>query len=196
MLKSVEFCYNFQYTGGRVYIKVKAFSLIELMIVIAITAILAMVAMPSYKSYKDKVKVTEVKTLVKRLKDQVIEYYSINSVWPKLEEFYSTNETFQYNGTALTNPNQFMSALSVTGGSQCAYFEFQLEPSIYNDAESYMIYAIVVGEDSSGIISTYCACEDSVGWNTCDQFSGVLKEFDCGKPMNNLSFSCNLVLPI
>ena len=52
-----------------------AFSLIELMVVIAIVAILAAVAIPSYRNYIIKSKITEIITVLSSQKDIFIEAY-------------------------------------------------------------------------------------------------------------------------
>ena len=58
--------------------KFKAFSLIELMVVIAIVAVLSAVAIPSYKSYLIRSKVAADMTLIYNLTDQVKQYYVVN----------------------------------------------------------------------------------------------------------------------
>lgn len=55
-----------------------AFSLIELMVVIAIVGILAMVAVPAYKDYSFRAKFTEIQTIVTSLMQQSILYSSVN----------------------------------------------------------------------------------------------------------------------
>ena len=54
--------------------KIKGFSLIELMVVIAIVALLAAVAIPSYRSYTTRAKVGEVNVILRSILDrQIIE---------------------------------------------------------------------------------------------------------------------------
>ena len=66
---------------GKLYIQ-KAFTLIELMIVIGIIGILAAIAVPAYQDYIAKSQVTEAFSLMNGLKGQLAEYYSANAVCP------------------------------------------------------------------------------------------------------------------
>ncbi|MGD0465329.1 MAG: pilin [Gammaproteobacteria bacterium] len=63
-------------------IKSIAFSLIELMIVIAIIGVLASIAIPSYESYTIKAKVTEGLNILDQLKTKSVDYYNQNAMLP------------------------------------------------------------------------------------------------------------------
>lgn len=75
----------------------KAFSLIELMVVIAIVAILAAVAVPSYNTYIRKAKV-----------DTTIQH--INAVGDKVKHYYDTNGSFPTSVSQIGLPASFDSA--------------------------------------------------------------------------------------
>ncbi len=55
----------------------KAFSLIELMVVIAIVALLAAVAIPSYKEYSNRAKMTDISNLIGRQLDVWAEKHTL-----------------------------------------------------------------------------------------------------------------------
>ena len=55
----------------RIFLRVKGFSLIELMIVISIISILAVIAIPSYHTYTQRARFTEVITSVEIFKTAV-----------------------------------------------------------------------------------------------------------------------------
>ena len=65
--------------------KQQGFTLIELMIAVAIIGILAAVAIPQYQDYTARAQVSEAVTLLGALKTPVIEYYTMNGVYPKLQ---------------------------------------------------------------------------------------------------------------
>lgn len=56
-----------------------AFSLIELMVVIAIVALLAAVAVPAYKDYVIRAKLSEVRSTVEGIKQKMVEYVNFNN---------------------------------------------------------------------------------------------------------------------
>jgi type IV pilus assembly protein PilA len=72
----------------------KAFSLIELMVVIAIVGILAAIASPSYKDYVTRTKLTSGLVIMESLKRISTEYYSINGVFPSLVDLNKVNTDF------------------------------------------------------------------------------------------------------
>lgn len=59
----------------------KAFSLIELMVVIAIVGILAAVAIPSYRNYIIRSKVSEIIVMSNTVQNKIAEAYDIGTSW-------------------------------------------------------------------------------------------------------------------
>ena len=62
--------------------KIKGFTLIELMIVVAIIGILASVAIPSYQDYTRRAQATEGLTIAGELKAKIYDYYKYHSSFP------------------------------------------------------------------------------------------------------------------
>lgn len=60
----------------------EAFTLVEIMIVIAIIGILAMIAVPAYKDFTVRSKISEGLSLASGAKTSVIEYYQTQGNWP------------------------------------------------------------------------------------------------------------------
>lgn len=61
----------------------QAFTLIELMIVIAIIGILAAVALPAYQDYTIRAKIAESLSLSREIQNTVNEYYKYHTEFPK-----------------------------------------------------------------------------------------------------------------
>jgi len=68
--------------GGSICFTQKAFTLIELMVVVAIIGILAAVSLPAYQDYTTRAKVAEAIALVAELKPRVAEYYRDKGRFP------------------------------------------------------------------------------------------------------------------
>lgn len=62
--------------------KKKAFSLVELMLVVAITAIISAVAIPSYKDYVNRSKVSAMISLIDPCQTQIYQYFLKNGALP------------------------------------------------------------------------------------------------------------------
>ncbi len=61
---------------------IKAFSLTELMIVVAIVAFLSAIALPNYKAYVNKATVTNMISIVDPCQTQVYQYFLQNATFP------------------------------------------------------------------------------------------------------------------
>lgn len=78
-----------------------AFSLIELMVVIAIVALLAAVAVPSYKQYSARAKMSEIQTILGQQLDVWAEKHTLN----------------QTTDTTVSNPGSYLSSVALNYGS-------------------------------------------------------------------------------
>ncbi len=72
----------------------QAFSLIELMVVIAIIAILAAVATPYYGDYIVRTKLNSGLIILEHLKKKAAEYYSIHGTFPSLTDVGAVTTDF------------------------------------------------------------------------------------------------------
>ncbi len=76
------------------YMKNNAFSLIELMVVVAIISILSAVALPVYMKYSIRSRVITAFAIIQSISQQIQNYYALNGVFP-------TSVTF--NGVVVSN---------------------------------------------------------------------------------------------
>jgi prepilin-type N-terminal cleavage/methylation domain-containing protein len=67
-------------------LKIAAFSLIELMVVVAIVVVLAAVAIPAYKNYMISTKVQSYTALLEGFKQQIINYHNRHGVFPNARD--------------------------------------------------------------------------------------------------------------
>ena len=70
----------------------RAFTLIELMIVVAIVAILAAIALPAYQDYVTRGKVSELLLAADACKTSVTEYYQSQAEWPPSQKASGCSE--------------------------------------------------------------------------------------------------------
>jgi type IV pilus assembly protein PilA len=88
--------------------KQEAFTLIEIMIVIAIIGILAMIAVPAYKDFAVRSKVSEALSLASGAKTSVMEYYQTQGNWP-------TSNTVAGLPTAEAIKGKFVQSVNIEG---------------------------------------------------------------------------------
>jgi prepilin-type N-terminal cleavage/methylation domain-containing protein len=83
--------------------KRKAFSLIELMVVIAIIGVLAAIAIPSYKNYTSRARLSDTMRAFDMLNSQIVTHYNEKGYFPlTLSVFGYTTDV---SGNAFTNAN-------------------------------------------------------------------------------------------
>lgn len=75
-------------------IKILAFSIIELMVVVTIIGILASIAVPSYNSYRVKAVITEGLSVLDILKQKSVEFYNQNAAFPSLADINSSSKAY------------------------------------------------------------------------------------------------------
>ena len=68
----------------------KAFTLIELIVVIAVIGILVLLAMPKFMGYTQKARLTEIKSNTKQLENASERYYIETQDWPRLSDIAYT----------------------------------------------------------------------------------------------------------
>ena len=77
----------------------QGFTLIELMIVVAIIGILAAVALPAYQDYTVRAKISEVILAASGMKNNVAEFFQVNSRMPQTNSISVTTQASKYVNT-------------------------------------------------------------------------------------------------
>lgn len=95
----------------------RAFSLVELMVVIAIIALLAAVAIPSYKEYTNRAKMAEISSMIGRQLDVWAEKHTLGKtstpivLTNPLPSGYIASITLDFVGDSGTNANEVVTVL-------------------------------------------------------------------------------------
>lgn len=99
-------------------LKSKAFSLVELMVVIAIVALLAAVAIPSYKEYTNRAKMAEVTNVIGRQLDVWAEKHTLGKTEAPITLATPTSGitsiTLSFSGDGALSTNQVQAVLNNT----------------------------------------------------------------------------------
>lgn len=135
----------------------KAFSLIELMIVIAIIGILAAIAIPAYGDYIGRAKASELLTSTANLKTAMTEYRTVNSKFVNAK-----------------NASAIESNYRVSDPAKNADF---VKSVVIEDAKSNKASMVITGTDDVGkLVLTLKATwdGDAVNW-VCEATSGKTK---------------------
>jgi type IV pilus assembly protein PilA len=109
---------------------IKAFSLTELMVVVAIAAFIAAVAVPNYKSYLNKAKVTDMIATIEPCKIQVYQTFLQTGTFPATISCHS--KTLNNTMSAAPLINGIYASYTVDGSNN--YVEFALKSDVKADS--------------------------------------------------------------
>lgn len=146
-----------------------AFTLTELMVVIAIIAILSVAAVPAYQSYMARAKIAKVLDYAFNLRDTIITNYQTHGQAPS---------TIDFNGLTLLNQNVYFNQVQAfnhedisgllynggldtyLGGSTTQVFRIMVfMPNVANGFSNNQL-RILFYDDGSGVIKTICGSGD------------------------------------
>lgn len=127
--------------------KQEAFTLIEIMIVIAIIGILAMIAVPAYKDFTVRSKISEGLSLASGAKTSVMEYYQTQGYWP-------TSNSNAGLPAPDTIKGEFVKSVAIEGNTIVVTFGKGAGPNLTNQQLQ------MVAVDNSGSISWDCHADN------------------------------------
>lgn len=120
---------------------IKAFSLIEVIIVLAIIASLASASIPNYKSYIIKAKVIEGLSLLNQFKIDIYEYYFANLSLPNSgDKIFNGKNTYD-----LSDSNKFMEVKYIYN-DKIAGLAIKVKNNLLNNKNYIYAWAKVNGE--------------------------------------------------
>lgn len=150
--------------NGKSYAYGLAFSLIELMIVIAIVGILSAVALPAYRDYIVKAKVSRALPIMGKLKALAAEYYIVNGRFPFAGEVNLAVGPGMYAGWRLTGYNienfEGFYFHALNGGALSHITVHADEVALGTEKISISL----IGEERNGIIVWRCGLHPNVAF--------------------------------
>ena len=147
----------------------KAFSLIELIVVISMVAILVAVASPSYKDYRTRVKVLGGMVALDQLKKLSMEYYGITGNFPTLTNLRKVNTDF---ATDTLNWGDMGPSGWPGGDSKSPYVEVQFSTDTVpgQTAPRLALLATVIGSSVTWACYTYDTSDANVDYSLSPKF--------------------------
>ena len=94
--------------------KNNAFSLVELMVVIAIIGILSAIAVPSYKTYVIKSRVVELFNISQEISSRIIQAYNAGQSWSSITDLFPVAPTSPYVSLSWAQPSGWGSCMAGT----------------------------------------------------------------------------------
>ncbi len=135
--------------------KKMAFSLIELMVVVAIIGILSSIAIPAYSDYMVRARIAEGMVILDKLKQMSAEYYSSNGSFPNLAQLgIAANSYTTTNISTIAIAPVPAVPPSITTETQITV-NFQSTVGAGSNAELHLI-SNSAGAATAGIISWGC----------------------------------------
>jgi prepilin-type N-terminal cleavage/methylation domain-containing protein len=143
--------------------KKQAFSLVELMVVIAIIGVLSSIAIPSYKSYVIKSRVAELLTIAETMQPLIAQKYN-DGTWSTggLSDLGLTSTATTY----ITGFNASSTGTMSTGAPACAGITCPSGTIIGSIAVQGNTTAIGVSSGSATLIKVGCVSNNIIVW-TC-----------------------------
>lgn len=139
---------------------IKAFSLIELMLVVAISAAISAVAIPNYKDYVNKAKVAEMISTIDSCQTQIYQFFLKNGSFPD----GSANQQVICQGQRLSSSSiTLRGKISASYSATTTYSQFIVTNSDLHASSSTTPYNLYIRLtiDSSGDIKYSCGWPSS-----------------------------------
>ena len=133
----------------------QGFTLIELMIVVAIIGILAAVALPAYQDYTVRAKMSEVILAASGMKNNVAEFFQVNSRMPATLSIAPTTQASKYVTTVTYTINAGNTAIGIiTANTQPA--------GVLPANATGSIILTGTGATNTGVVQWVCSASPSI----------------------------------
>lgn len=183
---------------------IKAFSLIELLVVITIVGLLAAIAVPAYQSYSVRAKINSTMgPPIDQLKQQMTDYYNKNGIFPDAE---AMGYTTSVDGATITNPSLFGSKIlygaAFPGSVQTPCFtsfgQFAVGMDAFDlgiDYNTFVIMYYMYEDYNSKTLSTFCIEGNESGVTNTNYFCQPVSFTPDNDGTNETAYISNLVCP-
>ncbi len=164
----------------------KAFSLIELMVVIAIISVLAAIALPAYNVYVTKSKIASLIPVMESLKVASVQYFDKHRTWPTSNIDIGVATTDSLDSDLITSfsvcPTGCFGAVGVNDYDGDFGYYIRIDPTKLSlPAAATNPTLIFNAIEDAGVFTWYCTT-DSITYSAANNISAIYLPSGCVSP--------------
>lgn len=167
-----------------------AFSIVELMIVIAIVAVIAAAAIPVFNHYLDRSKLSSLKLELNDVQKKILAHYNKSLTWPNAAALAYNDGGTTNNGNSMVTPlSSLLSESWIYGAAGCGAIDLVFDTTQFSGAMPSLSVSMVYGLNSDDQLETACSCNTGSGWGACTG-SKLLEIMSCDFDLNDTTVTC------